>query len=89
MLLFCRKDADDAFICATALNLVSLTNKEVVVIANDTDIFVMFNYHWSKEMMDIIFYQHRIQKGWSVKSLSSKIVDVKEHLLFYSCDDIV
>ena len=33
-------------------------------------------------MMDIIFYQHRPQKGWSVESLSPKLVDVKEHLLF-------
>ena len=32
-------------------------------------------------MMDIIFYQHRLQKGWSVESLSPQFIDVKEHLL--------
>ena len=77
----CKEDAD-AFISATALSLASSTKKKVVVIADDTDIFVMLNYHWQKEMMDIIFYQHRLQKGWRVESLSPKLVDVKEHLLF-------
>ena len=80
-LVTCKEDAD-AFISATALNLTSSTKKKVVVIADDTDIFVMLNYRRQKEMMDIIFYQHRLQKGWSVESMSPQFVDVKEHLLF-------
>ena len=41
----CKEDAD-AFISATALNLVSSTKKKVVAIADDTGIFAMLNYHW-------------------------------------------
>ena len=54
--LKCSGDADST-ICHTALDLATTGEKEVVLIADDTDIFVMLIYHWKSEMKNIIFFQ--------------------------------
>ena len=55
----CSGDADST-ICHTALDLATTGEKEVVLIADDTDIFVMLIYHWKSEMKNIIFYQQKM-----------------------------
>ena len=50
----CSGDADST-ICHTALDLATTGEKEVVLIADDTDIFVMLIYHWKSEMIKISY----------------------------------
>ena len=57
----CSGDADST-ICHTALVLTTTGEKEVVLIADDTDIFVMLIYHWKYEMKNI-FFQQKMLKG--------------------------
>ena len=57
----CSGDADST-ICHTALDLATTGEKEVVLIADDTDIFVMLIYHWKYEMKNI-FFQQKMLKG--------------------------
>ena len=52
----CSGDADST-ICYTALDLVTTGEKQVILIADDTDIFDMLIYHWKPEMKNIIFFQ--------------------------------
>ena len=49
----CSSDADST-ISYTALDLATTGEKEVVLIADDTDIFVMLIYHWKSEKKNII-----------------------------------
>ena len=63
----CSGDADST-ICHTALDLATTGEKEVVLIADDTDIFVMLIYHWKYEMKNI-FFQQKMLKGWNIASL--------------------
>ena len=64
----CSGDADST-ICHTALDLATIGEKEVVLITDDTDIFVMLIYHWKSEMKNI-FYQQKTLRGWNIASLS-------------------
>ena len=87
----CRGDAD-AIIVKTAINQASTVSNSVVVVADDTDIVTMLLYNWKSSMSDVIFYIERLQKGWSMKSLTPAVVDIKEHLLFIhacsGCDTV-
>ena len=50
-------------IVSTALKLAVLDgDKDVMVVANDTDIAIVLLYHWTEEQKNIIFYQERQQK---------------------------
>ena len=49
----CSGDADST-IYHTALDLTTTGEEEVVLIADDTDIFVMIIYHWKFEMKNIL-----------------------------------
>ena len=63
----CSGDADST-ICHTALVLTTTGEKEVVLIADDTDIFVMLIYHWKSKMKNI-FFQQKMLRGWNTASL--------------------
>ena len=77
----CSGDADST-ICHTALDLATTGEKEVVLIADDTDIFVMLIYHWKSEMKNIIFFQQKMLRGWNIASLFPRLDKVKDHILF-------
>ena len=77
----CSGDADST-ICHTALDLATTGEKEVVLIVDDTDIFVMFVYHWKSEMKNIRFFQQKILRGWNITSLFPRLDKVKDHILF-------
>lgn len=77
----CPSDADTT-ICETALTLASSGEKEVTLVADDTDILVMLIYHWKLEMKDITFFQHRMRRGWKIPSLFPRLDKVKDHIHF-------
>ena len=77
----CSGDADST-ICHTALDLATTGEKEVVLITDDTDIFVMLIYHGKSEMKNIIFYQQKLLRGWNIASLFPRLGKVKDHILF-------
>ena len=54
----CSGDADFT-ICHTALDSATTGEKEVVLIKDDTDIFVILIYHWKSEIKNIIFFQKK------------------------------
>ena len=61
----------------------------VVVVADDTDIVIMLLYHWKKEMGDLIFFQERLNHGWSMKSAALRLDVEREHLFVHAmsgCD---
>ncbi|XP_066928663.1 uncharacterized protein [Clytia hemisphaerica] len=75
----CRGDAD-ALIVKDALECAE--RKDVVVVADDTDVAVMLLYHWKENLHDIYLLQENTGKCWSIKQSSNKIKDIKDHLLF-------
>ena len=77
----CSGDADST-ICHTALVLATTGEMEVVLIADETDIFVMLIYHWKSEMKNIIFFQQKMLRGWNIASLFPRLDKVKDHILF-------
>ena len=88
----CDADADTKIV-STALELAILDEThDVVVVADDTDIAVMLLYHWKEELGEIIFYQERQQKGWSIKQAAERLGDLREHVLFVhawsGCDTV-
>ena len=87
----CNGDADTTIV-ETAINQATLSSNHVVVVADDTDIAIMLLYHWKDCIVDIIFYPQRLQKGWSVKSITPFLTTIKEHLLFIhawsGCDTV-
>ena len=52
----------------------------------------MLLYHWKKELVDIIFFQERGQKGWNLKIISPRLEPIREYLLFLhawsGCDTV-
>ena len=56
--------------------------RDVVVVADYNDIAVMLLYPWKEELGDIIFYQERKQKGWSIKQAAERLGDLRESVLF-------
>lgn len=87
----CEGDADTTII-ETAINQAATSSNSVVVVADDTDIAVMLMYHWKDSMADVIFYLERLQQGWSMKSVTPTVAEIKEHLLFIhawtGCDTV-
>ena len=77
----CSDDAD-SIICHTPLDLATTGEKEVVLIADDTDILVMLTYHWKSKMKNIIFFQQKMLRGWNIASLFLRLDKVKDHILF-------
>ncbi|XP_066924439.1 uncharacterized protein [Clytia hemisphaerica] len=75
----CRGVAD-ALIVKDALECAE--RKDVVVVADDTDVAVMLLYHWKENLHDIYLLQENTGKCWSIKQSSNKIKDIKDHLLF-------
>ena len=67
----CSGDADST-ICHTALDLATTGEKQVILIADDTDIFDMLIYH----------FQQKMCRGWNVASLFPRLDKVKGHILF-------
>ena len=67
----CSGDADST-ICHTALDLATSGEKQVILIADDTDIFDMLIYH----------FQQKMCRGWNVASLFPRLDKVKGHILF-------
>ena len=63
----CSGDADST-ICHTAIDVATTGEKEVVLIVDATDIFVMFIYHWKSEMKNI-FFKQKMLRGWNIASL--------------------
>ena len=68
----CSGDADST-ICHTALDLATAGEKEVVLIADDTDIFVMLIYH---------ILPTKMLRGRNIASLLPRLNKVKDHILF-------
>ena len=64
----CSGDADST-IYHTAIDVAATGEKEVVLIADVTDIFVIFIYHWKSEMKNIIFFKQKMPRGWNIASL--------------------
>ena len=92
ILLQCDADADTKIV-STALKLAILNEgRDVVFVADDTDIAVMILYHWKEELGDIIFYQERQQKGLSIKQAAERLGDLREHVLLVhawsGCDTV-
>jgi len=87
----CSGDADTTIV-KTAINQAVIFSKPVVLVADDTDIAIMLLYHWKDNMADIIFYPERLQKGWSMKSITPGLTTIKDHLLFIhawsGCDTV-
>ena len=81
----CSGDADST-ICHTALDLATTGEKEVVLIADDTDIFVMLIYHWKSEMKNYILPTKNAQ-GLEYCILIPKARQGKRSHSFYSRDD--
>ena len=77
----CSDDAD-SIIGHTPLDLATTGEKEVVLIADDTDILVMLTYHWKSKMKNIIFFQQKMLRGWNIASLFLRLDKVKDHILF-------
>ena len=77
----CDEDAD-CKIVEVALTASKLQDSCTLVVADDTDIFVMLLYHWQTEMNDIFLFQTRSRRTWSIKKCQNEIATIKEHLLF-------
>ena len=77
----CSGDADST-ICHTALDLATTGEKEVVLIAEDTNIFVMLIYPWKSKMENIIFFEQQMLRGWNIASLFLRLDKVKDRILF-------
>lgn len=77
----CSGDADTT-ICHTAINLATAGENDVVLVADDTDIFVMLIYHWTSTMKNVIFYQQKMLRGWNIASLFPRLDKLKDHILF-------
>ena len=56
--------------------------KENVLVADDTDIFVMLIYHWNSEKKNMIFFQEKMLSGWDIAFLFPRLDKVKDHILF-------
>ena len=86
-----ERDADTTIV-KTAINQAATSSNFVVVVTDDTDIAVMLMYHWKYSMADVIFYLERLQQGWSMKSVTPTVAEIKEHLLFIrawtGCDTV-
>ena len=59
----CNGDADTKIV-STALD--ASKEKQVMVVADDTDVAVMLIYHWNEELSDIYFHTERGDKCWSI-----------------------
>ena len=81
----CSGDADST-ICHTALDLATTGEKEVVLITDDTDIFVMLIYHWKSEMKKYILPTKNAQ-GLEYCILIPKARQDKRSHSFCSRDD--
>ena len=77
----CKDDAD-CFVVKEALTNANHNEGPVLVVADDTDIFVMLLYHWKSSLKDIVFLSERSQSAWSISKSQKYITDLKEHLLF-------
>ena len=64
----------------------------IIVVADDTDITVIFVHHWQRNMSDVYFFQERWNKVWSIKDANSKSVNIKQQLHFvhawFGCDTV-
>ena len=76
----CAGDADTKIV-STALSL-SHGERQVVVVADDTDIAVMMLYHWSEEMSNLVFFQAKMNRGWNIRLASPGLHALRDHLLF-------
>nr|XP_047142775.1 uncharacterized protein LOC124817025 [Hydra vulgaris]XP_047142776.1 uncharacterized protein LOC124817025 [Hydra vulgaris] len=77
----CPGDADSTVV-KTALDIANTTLQHVTVVTDDTDIAVMFIYHWKSNISDIYFLQDKWDKAWSIKDACLKNKTIKQHLLF-------
>ena len=82
----CVGDADIT-ISHIALDLATKGENKFALVADDTDIFVILVYHWKNEMKNIIFYQHKMLRGWNIYSLFLRLDKVKDHILFVHAND--
>ena len=86
----CDGDANTQIV-ETAINL-SASTSTFVVVADDTDIIVMWLYHWREEFEEVTFFQERAQKGWNIKTVSASLESIREHLHFIhawsGCDTV-
>ena len=77
----CDGDADRSVVSAAICLAFPKTDNPVIIVADDTDIAIMFLYHWNVLMSDIIFNSKKSQTVWSIKSACFNLEN-KEHLLF-------
>jgi hypothetical protein len=75
----CTGDADTKIV-STALDV--SREKEVVVVADDTDVAVMLLYHWNDSLCNVYFFQERGKKCWSIRQAQQQLSSIKQHLLF-------
>ena len=78
----CSGDADST-ICHTARDLATTVEKEVVLIADDTYIFIVLIYHWKSEMKNIIFFKQKMFRSWNIASLFPRLDKVKITLFLF------
>ena len=86
----CKGDTDTTIV-ETVINEAGTSSSSVVVVANDTDIAVVLMYHWKDSMADVIFYLERLQQGWSMKSVTPTVAEIKKHLFIHAwtgCDTV-
>ena len=66
--------------------------KPVTVDADDTDVTVMYIYHWNEELSDIYFHTEHGDKCWSIREALKSLSSIKQHILFIhawsGCDSV-
>ena len=75
----------DTMIVSCALQFAT-QGRDVIVVADDTDILVLLIYHWNSDMADV-YLQSNVKKSqnkiWKIRDLVTKVGGVvKAHLLF-------
>ena len=77
----CNGDVDQQLFQPQSVFFSAKTDNPVMVVADDTDIAIMFLYHWNGEMLEIIFNSKKTETAQSIASACSNLED-KEHRLF-------
>ena len=76
----CAGDANMEIVaCAIDLAKNKCTN---IVIADYTDVVILFLYHWENDMSDVYFRSEKARKTWLIRDIVSELGEIKPHHLF-------